>query len=239
MTFTLTDQHIKNTYTGLLHTQGEEIPSSGQVDVYDGSGNKTPISIGREGEGLTLTGPVKLGELEYPTDNSNTTIGAVMVQTSANKLELQDILTIIDLFHPIGSIYMSLNDENPKRRFVGTDWERVADGRFLVGVGTGTGDDSTRTFTIGNNPGRYTVTLRESEMPSHTHMPTTVPSHPYVVTWTTPGIISRQEAGNKSNASYSFPGQRPYAQSLQSVGGNQPHENTPPGYGVYMWKRIS
>lgn len=149
---------------------------------------------------------------------------------------------IIDLIFPIGSIYISTdaNACNPNTKFPGTSWTTVADGRFLAGVGTGQDSNgTTQTFTIGNNAGEYTHTLSLSEMPRHSHNPITYPNYPYVVTWTTEGRINRQEAGGDSNSSYMFPNNRPYAQTLPQVGNDQAHNNTPPGYGVYIWKRIS
>ena len=123
---------------------------------------------------------------------------------------------------------------------MGTTWGKISEGKFLAGVGSGTDQNSNiKNITPGNNNGSYTHILLENEMPSHTHIPETYPEFPYFVTWTTLGVINRQEAGGDSNASFSFPNQRPLAQRLSQVGGGAAHENTPPGFGVYVWKRLT
>lgn len=49
-----------------------------------------------------------------------------------------DIATLRDdignIVYPVGSIYMSMNETNPSTLFGGT-WERLADGRCLIGGG--------------------------------------------------------------------------------------------------------
>ena len=39
-----------------------------------------------------------------------------------------------NIVYPVGSIYMSMNETNPSTLFGGT-WERLADGRCLIGGG--------------------------------------------------------------------------------------------------------
>lgn len=57
-TITLTDQNISNTYTGVIHSQGEIMPSFGLVLLYDGGGNASSLRLGRYGEGATIHGPL-------------------------------------------------------------------------------------------------------------------------------------------------------------------------------------
>jgi predicted acylesterase/phospholipase RssA len=42
----LTDNYVANTYKGVLHVNGEELPADTKVQVYDGAGNETAIKIG-------------------------------------------------------------------------------------------------------------------------------------------------------------------------------------------------
>ena len=55
-TETLTDQNISDTYSGLLHAQGVEVPVAGQVLIYDGEGNASSVKLGRWGAGMTVGG---------------------------------------------------------------------------------------------------------------------------------------------------------------------------------------
>ena len=50
----LTDQNIDDTFAGLLHAQGTQLPTANQVDLYDGVGNKSALKLGRENNGATI-----------------------------------------------------------------------------------------------------------------------------------------------------------------------------------------
>jgi len=52
----LTQTKISDTYAGVLHANGSSLPAVGQSIVYDGLGNTSAISIGRKGNGLSITG---------------------------------------------------------------------------------------------------------------------------------------------------------------------------------------
>jgi hypothetical protein len=50
----LTDQNIDETFAGLLHAQGAQLPTANQVDLYDGVGNKSALKVGRANNGATV-----------------------------------------------------------------------------------------------------------------------------------------------------------------------------------------
>lgn len=66
--------------------------------------------------------------------------------------------------YPVGSIYMSVNATNPSTILGGGTWERIAQGRTLIGEGT-----SDKTFSAGAKGGESAHALSTSEMPSHSH----------------------------------------------------------------------
>ena len=65
--------------------------------------------------------------------------------------------------YPVGSIYMSVNSTDPSALFGGV-WERIAQGRTLIGQGT-----SDKSFSAGATGGASTHKLTTSEIPSHQH----------------------------------------------------------------------
>lgn len=70
---------------------------------------------------------------------------------------------------PVGSVYITINDNNPAL-FIGGTWARIGQGRTLIGVGTGTDDNETeQEFQPNESGGEYTHTLSVSEMPAHRH----------------------------------------------------------------------
>ena len=78
--------------------------------------------------------------------------------------------SIVDMVYPVGSIYMSTASTNPGTLFPGTTWEAYAQGRVLIGAGTGTDSRSEKkTFTAGSTGGEYKHQLTVGEMPTHSH----------------------------------------------------------------------
>lgn len=206
----LTNTDISNTYVGVLHAEGQEIPASGQHAVYDGRGNKSSLSVGRENNGITVSGTITSDSI------STSSLGANAKSA------------IVNLIYPVGAIYMSINSTSPGTLFGGT-WVSVAEGKFVVGVGVGTDNVDTLTTVAGDDVGHagagtYKHQLTIAEMPSHTHdidgnndTTSGQPLAAHVSPDDFEGDITRTE----------------------SAGGDSPHNNTPPWFGAYMWKRTA
>lgn len=73
-------------------------------------------------------------------------------------------LAYLDDIHPIGSIYMSMNNINPSNFFGGT-WRLIAPGQVLVGVNEASPVFGTSRKTGGEQTHRISI----DEMPSHSH----------------------------------------------------------------------
>lgn len=122
----------------------------------------------------------------------------------------------VDLFYPIGSIYMSINSVSPDILF-GGQWEQIKD-RFLLACGDIYENDKTG--------GEASHKLTIPEMPSHSH-------EIY-------GYYNMTPSGGNYVAGAvvaSYP--QHYGNYPASTGGNQPHNNMPPYLTVYVWKRIA
>ena len=66
---------------------------------------------------------------------------------------------VVSKIYPVGAIYMSTNNVNPRALFGGT-WEQIKD-RFLLSAGDG--------YKAGATGGEATHTLSTAEMPTHNH----------------------------------------------------------------------
>jgi microcystin-dependent protein len=204
----LTDQFVADTYIGVLHTSNIPTIGSSIPQVYDGLGNKTALKLGREGNGASVSGCLSADCV---------TIGGV---------------SLVDFFYPVGSVMLTIDNNNPSLRFLGTNWVVVSQGRFLAGVGTGIDKNSTNaTVTVGNDPsvGEYSHVLSVSEMPSHTH------------------DIRNGRGGDSTNpirdnngfaGENGFSGYGNFNDVIGRTGGNQAHNNIPPYFGIYVWQRI-
>jgi hypothetical protein len=73
---TLTNKTVASTYQGVLHANGEPLPSSSVATVFDGSGQTSALSLGLSGNGaaiaggLSCTGQLTAGEIRYTTVDS-------------------------------------------------------------------------------------------------------------------------------------------------------------------------
>ena len=219
-TTSLTNTNISDTYVGVLHAKGTTIPASGLEYVYDGFGNKSGLKIGQAGNGISADGPV-----------DGTALGDTL------------LAAIVDRIYPVGAIYITTNSDNPQTTFGGT-WEATAQGKFIAGVGTGTDtQNAQREVVVGDDgvtDGRYNHVLNTTELPSHDHdnvHPTTGQQFHTVTraagTNTGPPDVSEVPADtNGAGKQFQWKG-------TGTTGENQPHNNTPPGYGMYIWKRTA
>lgn len=137
---------------------------------------------------------------------------------------------IADAIYPVGSVIFSTGNDNPGSRFAGTTWVQIAEGRFIAGVGTGT-DAGTEQATIAegdDTTGRYSHTLTTDEIPPHTHP-----------------IKNSSDLGSDNNINYYGDWGNPNSLDQPSpllpdaTGGGNSHNNIPPAFGMYVWKRTA
>lgn len=124
---------------------------------------------------------------------------------------------LLDLLHPVGSIYRSTDSTSPEELFGGT-WEQIKD-VFLLAAG-----DSHEAGTTG---GEETHTLTKAEIPGHTH---TLKYTGQSVTEGVNAIRLYQAASTQYNE---------YSGGQSSDCGGQAHNNMPPYLAVYTWRRTA
>lgn len=144
--------------------------------------------------------------------DSGTTASAIRTQLGITNSSALDA-------YPVGSVYISVLDANPNTYFGTSTWVRIAEGRMLVGQQTNDSD-----FDVAEETGgAKTVTLTTDQMPAHTH------------------TVSGIENPGGTGSSGSEDGTSSFDSSLttSSTGGGQAHDNMPPYFVVYMWKRTA
>lgn len=120
---------------------------------------------------------------------------------------------LIDLFYPVGSIYVAYNHTNPGTLFLGTTWVRM-ENTFLWGCDA--------SGTIGQTGGAKEVTLTVNQIPSHSHG----------------SVYSQHASGTKDKAWYSTSGTS-VAYGAVETGGGAAHNNMPPYTQVSIWRRTA
>lgn len=190
--------------------------------TFDGSGNISISTTVNESKHATAA--------DMATNDSN---GDKIDDTYLKKA------TVIDVIYPVGSIYMSMSATNPTDLFgVGT-WERISQGRMLLGA-----DDST--YKAGATGGEATHTLTAEEMPAHSHSGTTSTNgnHSHGVRdadyhdgygnsfdsgdWGPRRYIQTTDAGNHN---HTF--------TTDNSGGGAAHNNMSPYLVCYIWQRTA
>lgn len=154
--------------------------------------------------------------------------------------------TVIDVIYPVGSIYMSMSATNPATLFgVGT-WERISQGRMLLGA-----DDST--YKAGATGGEATHILTAAEMPEHSHTGTTSTNgeHSHSAIWLyawggsdTWNYFAKSYSDNPGKASGgSFTignaGNHDHTFTTDNTGDGTAHNNMPPYLVCYIWQRTA
>lgn len=130
---------------------------------------------------------------------------------------------------------MSVNSTDPKTLFGGT-WERIAQGRTIVGEGVvqansdnwcGTTNTGDWTAYAGFTGGEVFHTLTVSEMPSHSHSGLLGVGLVYAGSGTDGNALKLKSGGVDNRV------------TTQPSGSNYSHNNLPPYLVVYIWKRTA
>ena len=148
---------------------------------------------------------------------------AIRTLESGIQLGSISITQLLLMAYPIGSIYSSTAATSPADLFGGT-WERIK-GAFIWGIEDGE--------QAGITGGEKTHTLTTNEMPSHVHAP-----NRWVQVMSPGGNIGTIGQEGTLTGSYGdFVSEQNYNSS--AAGGDQPHNNMPPYYGAYVWRRMA
>ena len=131
-----------------------------------------------------------------------------------------DLTKLVQKLHPVGSWYFSIVATNPVNIFGFGTWQLVTD-RFLVGAGA--------SYIPGAMGGEAVHTLTAAELPTHQH-----------------NVLSGTLGGNNGNYKFMLSSQygvitddRFITAASSAYCGNQPHNNMPPYYAIYMWVRTA
>lgn len=124
---------------------------------------------------------------------------------------------------PVGSVFLSAVDTNPGTLLGYGTWTQIAQGQFLVGQNATDADFDTAE-EIG---GEKSHVLNIGEIPSHSHVLGELRS-------ATTGSESSYMARTADTSST-----RGTDKSTEVIGGGGAHNNLPPYFVVYMWKRTA
>ena len=118
-------------------------------------------------------------------------------------------------------------DPTSPASFIGGTWERI-EGKFIMGASD--------TYPAGSTGGEAEHTLTRSELPRIREQLSGLTAYSANVVGTDK-VLSLVEEPTRSNVQ---PGNSTkYASLIMSLGDSQPHNNMPPYYSVYIWRRMA
>ena len=136
-------------------------------------------------------------------------------------------IKLYDGTYPVGHVITTTDATNPSTLYGGT-WEAFAPGRVLVGAGTGNDGSTSMTLTTGSTGGKFKETLTISQIPAHDH----VLDRSYQ---SSTGAHKHQGTGGVADGVNPYQGKNTY--TTYKTGGGEAHNNMPPYYVIYRWRR--
>ena len=147
---------------------------------------------------------------------------------------------------------MSTNATNPSTLFGGT-WEAYAQGRVLIGAGSGTDTrKETKEFAAGSTGGEYNHVLTVNELATHNHTRGTmnITGNCSASSWggKTDGAFSRNSfttslaynnPNNEQSECFKFDASQSWSGATSNTGANDTHNNIQPYIVCYIFRRVN
>lgn len=223
----------------------ELVPSKSYVDNAVSTGVKSVTNF----KGATSTAAGAAGLVPAP-DKGTQTDYYLSADGTWKKVQQRTVKEVIDIVHPVGSIWETTTTDDPNTLWAGTTWVKMDAGRVLIAAGSYAESGTTYTYNLGDTGGEAKHQLSTDELASHGHNVScsTTGNHTHLVSRNldiSGGDVnnyagSRDTIGNyngTSTCSTSFSGDHTHTVNIGSAGGNQRHENRMPYIVVNRWKR--
>lgn len=234
----------------------ELVPSKSYVDNAVTTGVKSITNF----KGATSTAAGAAGLVPAP-DKGTQTDYYLSADGTWKKVQQRSVKEVIDIVHPVGSIWETTTTDDPNTLWAGTTWAKMDAGRVLVAAGSYTESGTTYTYNLGDTGGEAKHQLSTDELANHGHAVSI--SHADLqgsLTYTDDngltggintgvnGIISKRTAwghyggpasaggitaGIDINASHG------HNASIGNSGGSGAHENRQPYTVVNRWRRTA
>lgn len=230
----------------------ELVPSKSYVDNAVTTGVKSITNF----KGATSTAAGAAGLVPAP-DKGTQTDYYLSADGTWKKVQQRSVKEVIDIVHPVGSIWETTTTDDPNTLWAGTTWVKMDAGRVLVSAGTYTEDGTTYTYNLGDKGGEAKHPLTTDELASHNHTVNIsctglagdfngkgfIRDNDCAGT----GILSRGTWGSyevansiggyQNNASVHIDASHSHTASVTNTGADYRHENRPPYIVINRWKR--
>lgn len=168
------------------------------------------------GESVSATAYLGVGQYAFAMIKQGVVLGP-----DSYLFDKQNVIrSILDFFYPVGTIYTTEDkDFNPSTRW-GGKWELIKD-RMIIGAGN--------SYAVKSTGGEATHTLTGKEIPAHNHVAT------FRIQWYNDVRNGLMFTGwGASNAQVDY-----QTQYTGYAGEGHAHNNLPPYYSAYIWRRTA
>lgn len=234
----------------------ELVPSKSYVDNAVTTGVKSVTNF----KGATSTAAGAAGLVPAP-DKGTQTDYYLSADGTWKKVQQRSVKEVIDIVHPVGSIWETTTNDDPNALWAGTTWVKMDAGRVLVAAGSYTESGTTYTYNLGDTGGEAKHQLTTEELAHHSHG-NSCSTASLVGTWSSTseqgvsnspsnslsGIISGSDwngdthsgsNGNNTPKTITINATHSHSISISSTGSNASHENRQPYTVVNRWKRTA
>lgn len=180
--------------------------------------------------GFTDSNTIKIDAKTKDIDTNIKTLHDSIIGTDGNVVfyNKQEVLLAV---HPVGSIFLSTDGTEPAELYGGT-WEQIKD-VFLLGA--------SNTYPVKSTGGEATHKLTESELPNITG------EVEFQSDGNSQGVLNGANGAfklNQMSLGAFYPNNRRNEDGTarrfkMSFGSDLPHNNMPPYYSVYIWRRVA
>lgn len=226
----------------------ELVPSKSYVDNAVTTGVESITNF----KGATSTAAGAAGLVPAP-DKGTQTDYYLSADGTWKKVQQRTVKEVIDIVHPVGSIWETTTTDDPNTLWAGTTWVKMDAGRVLVAAGMYTESGTTYTYNLGDTGGEAKHQLSTDELAAHSHIISVNNSGNH-----THGVRRRLGYTNSSSevsswgvgvgyynqseiaeASTEANGTHSHSASAANTGGDVRHENRMPYTVINRWKRTA
>lgn len=142
----------------------ELVPSKSYVDHAVSTGVNSIVNF----KGATSTAAGTAGLVPAPAKGTQTDY-YLSANGTWKKVQQRTIKEVIDIVHPVGSIWETTTTDDPNVLWTGTTWVKMDAGRVLISAGTYTENGTTYTYNLGDKGGEAKHQITIEELTQHNH----------------------------------------------------------------------
>lgn len=233
--------------TSVSPVNWELVPSKSYVDNAVSTGVKSVVNF----KGATSTAAGTAGLVPAPAKDTQTDY-YLSADGTWKKVQQRTIKEVIDIVHPVGSIWETTTTDDPNVLWSGTTWVKMDAGRVLISAGTYTENGTTYTYNLGDKGGeaKHQITIEELTEHSHNIFVATTNLTGYFAIkgaeHTSSGIVSSGTSSYENargfdgnGSSFTINASHSHSASAGNTGSGASHENRQPYTVINRWKRTA